>query len=162
MKIKLPALILFLPCLLAGCAGLDGRHDPAPAADAAADERRILVTFADAGAGRALSGNPLDDYRHPAHGRYGNSAWSEGVAGDLAEDYQWRVVAEWPMEILGAACVVYEIPAGQDVAQALKWIAGDRRVGSAQAMRTFRTFADPDPAPPPSAEGGGVRAAALF
>src|SRR5690606_5633233 len=115
-----------------------------PAPDPSIEERRILVTFTDSSIGRKVPDNILDRYR--AHGRYMSSAWSTRVAVDLAEQYGLKLMAEWPVTVLGVACVVYEIPMDQIPAETIKTIAQDRRVESVQIMRTFRVLANETPA----------------
>ena len=142
MKALISAPWWLLCLLLAACA----RPPDFPAVTAAAtdgEERRILVTFVDRSIGRSLPGNPQDRYQ--SRGLYQSSSWSSRLAGDLAERYQVRFVAEWPVTSIGEACVVYEVPPQQNLAATLARLAKDPTVVSAQTMRTFRVLGQPAP-----------------
>lgn len=122
---------------LAGCAPPATFRSLAPE-PASGEERRILVTFVDHAIERDFPGHVLDRYQ--SSGQYANSSWSERFAQELAEGYAMRFVAAWPVTVLGVACVVYEVPPPQAVDEVLATLAKDKRVESAQKMRTFRSL----------------------
>ena len=118
-----------------------GKSDPAsvPRHEAAANSsREILVTFADERAGRVAMGDAVSAYRQRGH--YGNSTWSERYSSELAEDYGLLQKGQWPITALGVHCVVYEVPTPQSVDLILRKLGADRRVESAQAMRSFHVM----------------------
>ena len=120
------------------------RHEPA-----ASTSREILVTFADEREGRVAMGDAVSAYRQRGH--YGNSTWSERHAAELADDYGLLQKGQWPITALGVHCVVYEVPTPQSVDLILRKLSADRRVESAQAMRSFHVMsASGSPRPGPS------------
>lgn len=104
------------------------------------EDRRILVTFRDQGIQRDLPTSSVDSYR--VRGQYSNSSWSLRVADDLARSYGLRLIAQWPIPALGAACVVYEVPSQDTVAGVLERLGKDQRVSGAQRMQTYRVLAE--------------------
>lgn len=146
MKTWLPALLLAGLMLWSGCAP-PPKFPSLGEASAHGEEHRILVTFLDRSIGREAPGNPQD--RYLPHGAYASSSWSSRLAGELAERYELKLVAEWPVTVLGIACVVYEVPAGRNVDEAIRTVIRDPRVESAQTMRTFRVTGQPEPGAPP-------------
>lgn len=134
-------LLLALLMPLTGCAPYT-EYPTLGERSAPSEERRILVTFVDRSIGREVPGNTQD--RYLPRGAYGNSSWSSRVAGELAERYRLRLVAEWPVTVLGIACVVYEVPVGQNLDDAIRTVTQDRQVESVQTMRTFRVMGKPE------------------
>lgn len=61
----------------------------------------------------------------------------------LAADYGLEQVASWPIAVLGVHCLVYRVPRGADRRQLVAGLRRDRRVDSAESMRTFVTEAQP-------------------
>jgi len=139
MTFSLIALVLALLLQLTGCVMDPDFPSLGSEVDPSIEERRILVTFTDSSIGRKVPGNILDRYR--LHGGYMSSAWSTRVAVDLAEQYGLKLMAEWPVTVLGVVCVVYEIPVGHILTDTIETITQDRRVESVQIMRTFRVLA---------------------
>jgi len=127
-------LLGWLSAMSLSCASVDASRASASLA------RQILVTFTDEREGQVPVTSPANGYR--PRGDYGNSTWSLRVAGQLAEDYSLRPVEQWPISALGVHCVVYEIPEGQTLEDALRRLAGDRRIEAVQAMKTFRVMAE--------------------
>jgi subtilisin family serine protease len=109
-----------------------------------AEERRLLVTFADRTIDRNLSGNSQDNYR--LRGRYGNSGWSERRAHQLAERYRLQFVAQWPVTELGVSCVVYRVPETLPLQEVMAALQRDPDVSLVQLMRSFEVLADELPA----------------
>lgn len=142
---KVPTLFFALvvaAAQLAGCGRpLDFPALPEPVAGTL--ERRILVTFVDRSIGRELPPNALDRYR--SHGGYGSSSWSSAIGRELAERHGLRLMAEWPVTVLGVACVVYAVPPERPVAEVLAALGKDPRVESAQPMNRFRVSGGPAP-----------------
>ncbi len=108
-----------------------------------ADERRLLVTFADRTMERDVSANAQDSYR--IGGEYGNSGWSKRVAASLADRHHIRFIAQWPVTTLGLSCVVYEVPESLLLQQVITELQHDQDVASVQLMRQFSVMgANPD------------------
>jgi subtilisin family serine protease len=131
---------LIIAIALAGCAGRASNY-PLLAENGVSNvqsDRRILVTFVDRSINRYLPANPSDPYQ--PRGQYANSSWSERVATNLADRHGIRLLAQWPVTVLGVACVVYEVPADRPLEQTLQSIAEDKQVGSVQTMREYRVL----------------------
>ncbi|MGD0961530.1 MAG: S8 family serine peptidase [Methylomonas sp.] len=126
----------FLAAGLAACA-----HNPAPdAADnPAAEQNRLLVTFADRGIARSVAGYALDNY--PLNPRYRNSGWSERLAGELAERHQLQLISQWPITELGVSCVVYQIAEQSRLQQAIRELQAEPDVAAVQSMHGFQVLA---------------------
>ncbi|QSA97986.1 S8 family serine peptidase [Methylococcus sp. EFPC2] len=137
MTTLMRALLLALMIPWSGCA-LQTEYPALDEPSVHGEDRRILVTFVDHSIGRVVPGGTQD--RYLPRGPYASSSWSSRLAGELAERYRLRLVAEWPVTVLGVACVVYEVPAGQNVDEALQTLAKDQQVESVQAMQTFHVM----------------------
>jgi subtilisin family serine protease len=142
MQTWLRALLLTGLMAMAGCLP-QSRFPSLGEPSAGTEERRILVTFVDQSIRREVPGSPQD--RYLVRGHYVNSSWSSRVARELAERHHLRLVAEWPVTVLGVACVVYEVPTGRNLDEAIRTIVRDPQVESAQIMKTFRAMGVPDP-----------------
>jgi hypothetical protein len=70
---------------------------------------------------------------------YRTSARTRRAVSRLASDYGLRSVSEWPIEVLGVHCVVFEVPASDSPTDVLRRLRGDGRVESAQPMQLFGT-----------------------
>ena len=139
MKLLRLNLFIWLTLLVSACAS---NTDLSRLGDSkAAEDRRLLVTFTDRTINRELPGNAQDGYR--AHGKYGNSGWSEGRARDLAERHHLDYVAQWPVTALGISCVVYEVPESLPVQAAITELQHDQEVSSVQKMNTFSVLGKP-------------------
>lgn len=133
MKSLRSCLVICLLVLLNACAN---STDLARLGDSAtAEDRRVLVTFADQTIDRKLPGNQLDGYR--LRGQYSNSGWSERVAQDLADRHQLQLIGQWPVTVLGISCVVYEVPEQFQLQQVMTNLLNDREVALVQRMQTF-------------------------
>lgn len=141
---RLLVRLLSLGCLvvaMAACAStIPKRVEPANEANSSPSTRQILVTFPDERSQRIPIGDPVNPYRR--RGDYQNSTWSGRVAGQLAEQYGLKQIAQWPITTLGVHCVVYEIPADQSVENVLRLLEQDERVESVQTMKRFRVMAE--------------------
>ena len=126
-------LLLGAVALLMGCAQV---LTPLAITETPKEENRLLVTFVDREIGRSLPANSQDRYQ--ARGLYDNTSWSQRIANELAERYQLRYVAAWPITELGESCVVYGVPPGLSLETTIANLKRDPRVASAQTMRTFR------------------------
>ncbi len=129
MKAWLAALLL--ACSL--CQAADG----APAAEG---EARVMVMLSlpaphfRAGAGYSST------YRHDP-GR----AARRRIAQDLADTHGLKLVADWPMPVLGVDCYVLALPAGAEPARVATVLANDARVEWAQPVASFRALDASDP-----------------
>jgi Subtilase family len=63
----------------------------------------------------------------------------------IAEQYNLRVVSEWPMPVLGVHCFVMEVPQGTTLRRAVARLSNDERVEWAQPMQLFRVLGHTDP-----------------
>jgi len=98
--------------------------------------RQLLVTLA-----------RRDSWRVPRAGTtargydrdYRASARTRRAVRGLASDYGLKEVSEWPIEVLGVHCVVFEVPPAGSPAEVLRRLRDDGRVESAQPMQLFET-----------------------
>jgi hypothetical protein len=79
--------------------------------------------------------------------RYGGGSYLLGqsahaVARRIAKQYALKEVDSWPIEALAVHCVVYEVPAGQDVQDLLARLNRDARITLAQPLQEFHTLSD--------------------
>lgn len=131
---------LLIAWLTVGCATQNQNHYSELGDKTQTEERRILVTFVDRTINRNLPGNSQDQYQTRAS--YSNSAWSEGVTHQLAERYQIRPIAQWPMSELGLSCVVFEIPATLSVSNVLTKLKQEKSVITVETMQSYQVLAN--------------------
>lgn len=76
------------------------------------------------------------------------------IAEGLADQYELRVINDWPMPALGVDCFVMEAASTASVERAVEKLSLDPRVESAQSMNLFHVLAYNDPLYPlqPSAK----------
>jgi hypothetical protein len=117
--------------------GEPARPDVGVAGLAAADAgRQVLVTFEQRGSWRVpRAGTTARGYDRD----YRTSARTRRTVRSLASDYGLHEVSEWPIEVLGIHCVVFEVPAAGSPAEVLRRLRDDGRVESAQPMQLFDT-----------------------
>ncbi len=77
-------------------------------------------------------------------GTYDADPKLDRVSRQLAEQYQFNIVTQWPIKNLNVHCLVATFPRG-DIKTLLKKINADARVESVQAMNTFELLGQPDP-----------------
>jgi subtilisin len=138
MKLLRLSLLAGLLALLTACAYTT--DVPRVGDSATADDRRLLVTFADRTINRKLPGNALDGYRVRSH--YNNSGWSERIAHELADRHHLQFIAQWPVTALGKSCVVYEVPEPLQLPQVMADLQKDPRVSLVQQMHSFQVLGD--------------------
>ena len=132
------SLFAGLLALLTACAHT--ANFPLLGDSATAEERRLLVTFADRTINRELRGNALDGYR--VRSQYSNSGWSERIARELADRHHLQFIAQWPVSALGVSCVVYEVPEQLPLQQVMADLQKDRQVSRVQQMHSFQVLAN--------------------
>lgn len=129
-------------------------------AEQADDSRLIVVAIADKADPAATAGGTprgyagLPDYA-------GGSERTRAAARRIASDYALREVSAWTIEALRLRCMLYELPAGSDRADALARMRGDRRVSLAEPLQHFSTYSTTPAAPAAAstpAEGRGASA----
>ncbi|MGR8931784.1 MAG: S8 family peptidase, partial [Gammaproteobacteria bacterium] len=126
---------LLLGCWLVMTACATNADLPSLGDSETGEDRRLVVAFVDKTISRTSPGNVLDTYR--ARGRYGNSGWSERLAKKLADRYELRIVAQWPVTALGVSCVVYDVPAHFSLDRVISTLQTDKQVALVQRMQTF-------------------------
>jgi subtilisin len=137
--------VIVLAILFSGCVPKAGNFQLGD--NAGAEERRLLVTFADRTINRNLSGNSQDNYR--LRGRYSNSGWSERLAHQLAERYHLEFVAQWPVTELGVSCVVFQVPEALPLEEVMAALQHDPDVSVVQLMHSFEVLGDELSVAPP-------------
>ncbi len=138
MNILPIVLGLWLMSTLGGCAQNTAvyRLGDSPTAE----DRRLLVTFADQSINRSLSANPQDGYR--ALDQYSNSGWSRHFAVELADRHHLQMITQWPVTELGLSCVVYEVSDQARLKQAIRDLENNSELVSVQRMNNFKVLAE--------------------
>ena len=131
-----PLLSLWLVATL-GLAGL--ARAGTPPEPSARPPARIVLAFPNQGPSAATAAGSTT-------ARYSASGYVEGqrahaIAQSVARQYALKKVASWPVRALAVHCVVYEVPAGQDVAALLARLRQDTRVTLAQPLQDFHVLA---------------------
>ena len=67
------------------------------------------------------------------------------IAQDLADTHGLKLVADWPMPVLGVDCYVLALPAGAEAGRVATVLANDARVEWAQPVASFRALDASDP-----------------
>jgi len=137
-----------LACLLLLAAGACAAAGPGPTMPAAAPvapapqqiPQQILVML------------PIAPAHYRAGAGYGGGYDEEGgraarrrIAADLAGQYRFELVADWPMTSLGVDCFLVRLPLDRPVAPLLEALARDPRIAWAQAVRTYHSLGPGDP-----------------
>jgi subtilisin family serine protease len=158
-KIRLPrvaaATVFACACALVAIRAAALDQVPAGLAD---DARLIVVAIDDKADPAATAGATprgyagLPDYA-------GGAERTRAAARRIAGDYALREVSAWTIDALRLRCMLYELPAGSDRAEALARIRGDRRVSLAEPLQQFSTYsttpaAAPSPPAPSAAPAG--------
>jgi hypothetical protein len=125
---------------LAGCAS-QSRAPDARTAFAGAAEQYIVVTVRNPEALLPRAGSTLRDYDQAPSYRASPAARSELRA--LASAHGLSEVDGWPIQALGVHCVVFKLPAGLALADAIRQLERDRRVESVQPLNSFQTLSTP-------------------
>ena len=87
---------------------------------------------------------PDVDYAGSYDSRIGRDA-RRRIAERLADQYQLRLVNDWPMPALGVDCFVMQVPGEIAMEGVVTKLSLDPRVESAQAMNLFHVLAYNDP-----------------
>jgi len=67
------------------------------------------------------------------------------TVAELARQYDFRVLSDWPMASLGVRCFLAEVAAGATPREVAARVAADPRVESAQAVQVFHAMGHNDP-----------------
>jgi len=129
--------------ICAACIGCTtaGTASRTPALQSSHPDRQILVM---------LRERPVQHYqpgtsRISQYGTRGARARDLQTMQDLARQYEFRVLGDWPMPALGVRCFLGEI-SSEDVPHEVAWrVAADPRVESAQVVQVFRLMGHNDP-----------------
>ncbi len=124
----------------AGCSALHSRTKESPAPTTAID-RQILVM---------LKESPVRHYRPgsivlPAYGSGSAPTGQLKTARDLAREYAFRLLSDWPMPAIGVRCLLAEVGPGQAALEVAVRLAADPRVESAQSVQVFHALERNDP-----------------
>ena len=136
--LRLALGLLVLAFLGTAFLGTSWADEPAAAA---APPPQIVLTFANAPAGPPAPAG--------ANGpRYGGSSYMLGqsahaLATSVAKQYGLKEVASWPIKQLAVHCVVYEVPAAQNLQELLTRLSHDTRVTLAEPLQGFHTLSGP-------------------
>jgi subtilisin family serine protease len=132
--------VLALLCLgAAACAPMD-RQTETPAADDGSVKRQVLVMLRLT----APHFRPDLNYAGSYDWRVGRDARRQ-IAARLANQYDLKIVDDWPMPALGVDCFVMQAQGNASLAQIVEKLALDPRVESAQSMQLFHVLAHNDP-----------------
>jgi subtilisin family serine protease len=99
------------------------------------ENKTILVTYHDRIITRAPIATLAGSYRRSTS--YSSSTWSRNIAEQLAEQYQLKILIEWPISELGVQCVVFEIQNNRSIEDVIALIDKNTLVDSVQPMGTF-------------------------
>lgn len=130
MRFALPAVVALLLAL------------PAAAyAQQAEPDRRILVTYRDAGGVtiRHRAGAP-----HRARTRYRMKAAVRRHTSEIEREFGLVALDHWPIRSLEVYCFVYDVPRGTTRARVVDDLRADDRVESAQVLNEFNTGSAPE------------------
>ena len=67
------------------------------------------------------------------------------IAEQLASEHGLKLIAEWPMSVLGVDCFVMEVPSNDLMARVVERLSQDPRVESVQSMNLFHVLGHNDP-----------------
>lgn len=98
-------------------------------------ERLILVGFGDSNIKRSGLLSMADPYRK--RGRYNGSTWSKRIVSQISEEYNLKMLTDWPMTEIGIHCVVFRIPESASIANTIGSLNSDKRIGVVQRMHLF-------------------------
>ncbi len=130
--------ILCCAWLLAGCVML-GDDGPAGQMLENDSNRLVIVTLRNEAAPMIPSaGSTGRVYNAPS--LYSLAPATRSSAKAVAAAHGLREISAWPIGLLGVHCIVFELPAGTDRAEALERLRRDGRVESAQPYQSFTTL----------------------
>jgi subtilisin family serine protease len=140
MKIDWMAWTLAASFVVSGCSGFDTRPSEA------------------SGPGTATSGQILVMLKerstvHYRPGSFSSPSYASGpappaqlrIARELAAEYGFKIISDWPMPAIGVRCFVAEVPQGRAPEDVVSRLATDPRVESVQAVQMFRAVGHNDP-----------------
>jgi subtilisin family serine protease len=131
--------VLLLLFAAAGCA-VQSPVQPTTTDATISLDRQILVMIKESALRRYQPGWMFQD-------PYGATAppRQERIAHDLARQYEFELISDWPMPALGVRCFLAAVPAAQSREQVASRLASDPRVESVQSVQSFHTLAHNDP-----------------
>ena len=124
----------------AGCSTVDSRRQDSSAGPTSADRQILLM----------LKASALRHYRPgsivlPAYGSGSAPTGQLKTARDLAREYDFRLLSDWPMPAIGVRCFLAEVGPGQAALEVATRLAADPRVESAQPVQEFHALERHDP-----------------
>ena len=128
------------PLLLGACVSVL-LANTAQALETRGTERRIVVALEEKGDPEIGAGATPRGYGGLPN--YSGSDRATASAAAVARDHGLRQLAAWTIEPLRLRCMLYELAAGSDRAEALARLSRDRRVRLAQPLQEFRTWSTP-------------------
>ena len=130
--------MLLCLCIVAACAPLDRLPDMR--VDDSSAQRQVLVMLRVA----PPHFRPDVDYAGGYDSRVGRDA-RRRIAEGLANQYELRIIDDWPMPALGVDCFVMETQSTSSLARLVDKLSLDPRVESAQSMNLFHVLGYNDP-----------------
>jgi subtilisin family serine protease len=130
--------MLLCLCIAAACAPLD--RQPDMRVDDSSAQRQMLVMLRVA----PPHFRPDVDYAGGYESRVGRAA-RRRIAEGLANQYELRIIDDWPMPALGVDCFVMEAQSTSSLARLVEKLSLDPRVESAQSMNLFHVLGYNDP-----------------
>jgi subtilisin family serine protease len=129
--------------ICAACIGCTtaGTASRTPALQSSHPDRQILVMLRE----RPVQHYQPDTSRISQYGTGGAHAREQQTIRELAQQYDFRVLSDWPMPALGVRCFLGEVPAGEVALEVVSRVAADPRVESAQVVELFRLMGHNDP-----------------
>lgn len=137
MSVRHVALWLALAALSA-CASHPRVATDASTAFSGPAERHVVVTIRHSQALLPRAGSTVRDYDRIAS--YDASPAARREVRALASAHGMSEVDGWPIQALGVYCVVFKLPDGLALADAMRQLQRDRRVESVQPLNAFQTL----------------------
>ena len=122
----------------AGCANRAPTQEDARVVFAGGQAQYIVITVRNPATLVPRAGSTLRDY--DTMNSYGVSPLARRDLRALASAYRLREVDGWPIAPLGVHCVVFQLPPGVEVSDAVKQLQRDHRVESVQPLHSFSTL----------------------
>lgn len=124
----------------AGCSTVDSRRQDSSAGPTSADRQILLM----------LKASAVRHYRPgsivlPAYGSGSAPAGQLNTARDLAREYDFRLLSDWPMPAIGVRCFLAEVGPGHAAGEVATRLSADPRVESAQPVQVFHALERNDP-----------------
>ena len=138
-----PIRYLLLAAMLFAASGCETRalHRSEAEAGVVALDRQILVMIGESALRRYRPGSAAG----PVYGGALTPARQMQIAREIAQEYELRLLSDWPMPALGVRCFLAEVAPPRLPSEIVLRIAADPRVESVQAVHTFHTLAHNDP-----------------